>query len=83
LEKKKRKRKKRKLSTTQLKKILLKCVFIAFFWSSKSRKKALESGILNCVVFETSSEQEVMVISDIKTDMLVYYLAGEEWEHSQ
>ncbi len=60
-----------------IKKILLKCIFIAFFWSCKSCKKALESGILNCVIFETSSEQEVMVINDIKTDMLVYYLAGE------
>lgn len=51
--------------------------YCPFFWSRKSCVKALESGILNCVIFETSSEQEVMVISDIQTDMLLYGLAGE------
>lgn len=50
---------------------------LPFFGQVNLAKKALESGILNCVIFETSSEQEVMVISDIKTDMLVYCLAGE------
>lgn len=51
--------------------------YCPFFWSRKSCVKALESGILNCVIVETSSEQEVMVISDIQTDMLLYGLAGE------